>query len=298
MPRVIGAIVLWLAGTTCLFAQTGSTPAGVPVSMIVTVESPSSLPMPDISRQDVMVHQGHTRAKVTGWEPFAGDRAGLELFVLLDDSPDISRGTQLEDLRNFILAQPATTKIGVAYMQIGSPQIAQPVTTDHALAAKAVRVSLSELASSVSPYFSLSELIKNWPTGAARREVLMVSNGIDYQWEGTMAGKDNPYVNSAIEQAQRAGIVILTVSTSSAGHYLSQIADETGGRAYNQGFGSAVSIAPYLSDSAQRLSRQFLLTFLAKAEKKGGMQAVKINTEVPHAKLVSADKVYVPAVGQ
>src|SRR5208337_4029342 len=118
-----------------------------------------------------------------------------------------SRGTQLEDIRNFIMAQPATTKVGVAYMQIGSPKIAQGLTTDHALAANALRVSLGNLASSASPYFSLADLMKNWPSGAERREILMISNGIDHDWNAGMA-QDDPYVDAAIEQAQRAGIVV------------------------------------------------------------------------------------------
>ena len=41
---------------------------------------------------------------------------------LLDDSSNISLGSQLEDIRQFIIAQPATTKIGVGYMQNGIAQ--------------------------------------------------------------------------------------------------------------------------------------------------------------------------------
>ena len=59
-----------------------------------------------------------------------------------------------------------------------------------------------------------------------------------------------------------------------------------------------VSFAPYLDDMARRLGRQYLLTFLAKPEKKAGMQKVKLQTEVPNAELVSADMVYVPATPQ
>ena len=268
--------------------------------------------MPDVSREDVMVYQGRTRDKVTDWTPFQGERAELELFILLDDSPNASRGTQLEDIREFIMAQPAATRVGVAYMQVGSPQIAQALTTDHAAAAKAMRVTLSNLASSASPYVSLSELIKKWPQGSARREVVMVSNGIDHEWNGNPAKGgtfDDPYVDSAVEQAQRAGIVVFTVSTSGgndessgsmmrAKNYLSEVAGETGGGAYYQESGTPVSIAPYLKDTTQQLSRQYLLTFLAKPEKKAGMQGVKIKTEVPHVRLVSADRVYVSSAAQ
>jgi hypothetical protein len=43
------------------------------------------------------------------------------------------------------------------------------------------------------------------------------------------------------------------------------------------------------------LSNQYLLTFLAKPEKKNGMQHVKLSTELWNTELVAADQVYVPA---
>ena len=78
-------------------------------------------------------------------------------------------------------------------------------------------------------------------------------------------------------------------------NYLSQIADETGGEAYFLGLETPVSFSPYLDDLSHRLTHQYLLAFLAKPEKKAGLQRVKLRTEVPNAELVSADKVYVPA---
>ena len=81
-------------------------------------------------------------------------------------------------------------------------------------------------------------------------------------------------------------------------NYLSQVAEETGGEAYYLGFGAPVTFAPYLEDITRRLTRQYLLTFLAKLEKKAGMQRIKLRTEVPNAELVAADRVYVPATPQ
>ena len=114
----------------------------------------------------MIVYQNRTRAKVTDWVPLQGDRADLELFILLDDSRGISYGTQLEDLRRFVMAQPATTKIGVAYMQIGNPRIAQALTADHSLAANALQLSLANLANGSNPFDSLGDLIDKWPEGA------------------------------------------------------------------------------------------------------------------------------------
>lgn len=292
-----------------LGAQDAQASNGVPLHMIVTVEAPHGLNPPVINREDVMVYEGHDRDTVTGWVPTQADHAGLEFFVLIDDAASTSLGSQLEDIRQFINAQAASTQVGVAYMQNGIARIAENLTTDHAQAGKALRLPLGIPGVNASPYFSLADLIKRWPESNARREVLMVSDGIDRFWG---SGPSDPCVDSVIEQAQRAGILVYAIYTPGVGHYghsfwriwwgqtyLSQVADETGGESYYIGFyGPAVSYVPYLADLTQRMNNQYLLTFLAKPEKKAGLQRVKVTTEVSNAELVSADSVYVPAQAQ
>src|SRR6266850_5690984 len=279
---------------------------GVPVQMVVTVEARHGSDVPAINREDVMVYEGHDRDQVTDWVPLQGSKAGLELFILIDDAANTTElGSQLGDIRKFINAQPATTAIGIGYMRNGTVAIAQNLTNDHAQAAKALRLPLGDPGASASPYFSLVDVIKRWPQAQGRREILMLSDGID-RFGG--AGPSNPYVDSAIEEAQRAGVIIYSIYTPGVGHYghsfwrmnwgqnyLSQISDETGGESYYLGFGAPVSFAPYLDDLSHRLTRQFLLTFLAKPEKKAGFQPFKLRTEVPNAELVAADRGYVPA---
>jgi len=288
-----------------LLAQEPAPPTGMPVSMIVTVEPRHGSAVPTIDARDVMVYLKHERAKATDWVPLKDSRAGLQLFLLIDDSANTSLGSQLEDLRQFIAAQPPTTEIGVAYMQNGTAQILQNLTTDRALAAKALRLPFGNAGASASPYFSLGDLIKRWPEGKVPREVLMVTDGIDRYWG---SGPDDPYVSSTIDQAQKAGVVVFAIYMPGVGHYghsfwrinwgqnyLSQVADETGGEAYYLGNGAPVSFSPYLDDLANRLGRQYWLSFQAPPEKKAGFQQVKVQTEVPNVDLVSADRVYVPA---
>ncbi len=297
----LAILVAALAVSQLTVAQDGD--SGVPVSIVVTVAARRGNTMPEITKQDVMVYQGRTRAKVTDWAPAQGDRAGLQLFVLLDDYPTASRGSQLEDIRRFIMAQPATTKVGVAYMQIGDTKVLQAPTIDHEAAAKALRVTLGNLAGSASPYFSLGDLIKHWDSSSDRREVLMISNGIDHNWSGDNNGnQNNPYVDAVIQQAQRAGIQVFAINTigarSMGRNFLAQLSEGTGGESYYQESGPPVSFVPYLDTVSQRLANQYLLTFLAKPEKKAGMQSVKLRTEVPNAVLLGASTVYVPASGQ
>jgi hypothetical protein len=289
------------------FEARAATSAGTDTTqMTVTAENPRGHNPPAITRDDVMVYEGQVRDKVTDWIPAGGDNAALELFVLIDDSANTTLGSQLEDIRQFINSQPATTRVGVAYMQNGIAQIVQNLTSDHTQAAKALRLPLGMLGVDVSPYFSLEDLIKRWPQSNLRREVVMISDGIDRLWG---SGPDDPYVSSAIEQAQRAGILIYTIYTPELGHYgrsfwrtwwgqidLSRVAEETGAESYYIGFNAPpVSFAPYLDEISLRLAHQYLLTFEAQPEKKAGMQRMKITTEIPNVELVSADSIYVPA---
>lgn len=296
----------WLWTASARGQQTPPT-GGVPAHLLVTVEPHHGSNVPEIKREDVMVYEGHVRDQVTEWIPAQGDHAALELFVLLDDSSSSSLGTQLEDIRKFIDAQPNSTKIGVAYMQDGIARIAQNLTSDHALAANALRLPLGMGGVNASPYFSLSDLVKRWPASEARHEVVMVTDGVD-RYYGTGDLQD-PYLEAAIDDAGKAGVVVSAIYTPGAGHfehsywqsywgqmYLSELADRTGGEAYYIGFtGAPVSFAPYLDDVARRLQHQYILGFLAKPQKKAGWQSVRLVSEVPNVDLISARRVHVPA---
>jgi hypothetical protein len=273
--------------------------------MVVSLEAKHGGEVPTINREDVLVKQGKDRLRVTGWIPLQGDQAGLELYVLLDDGANSTVSLQFEDLRQFMNAQAASTAIAVAYMQHGTVEVVQNLTKDHAQADKALRMPLSSSSISGSPYESISDLIKRWPESTARREIFVVSSGIDSLYGG---GPDDPYLTEAIQRAQRAQIQIYAIYASGAGHFghsywrfnwgqndLSQLADETGGEFYVQGLETPIAFKPFLDQFTDRLTHQYRLTFLAKPDKKAAYQRVTLETEVPNAEVVAADKVYVPA---
>src|SRR5437764_15147904 len=143
---IAGALlaVTALATSPVVAQQTSST--GVTVHMVVTVEPRHGSNVPVINREDVMVYQGHDRAKVTDWLPLQGEHAGLQLFILIDDAANTSLGSQLEDIRQFINAQPATTAIGVAHMPNGPAHVLHNRTNGHAHAAKALGRPLGQAA--------------------------------------------------------------------------------------------------------------------------------------------------------
>jgi hypothetical protein len=51
-----------------------------------------------------------------------------------------------------------------------------------------------------------------------------------------------------------------------------------------------VSFTPFLDDVGKRLAHQYLLTFLAKPQKKAGWQRIRLMTEVPNTDLVGPRK--------
>lgn len=310
-PWVITRIALSIALLSIpgiLAAQEGKADEGVPRQIVVTAEPKHSNEVPQITQQDVIVNQGHDRRPVTGWLPATGPQASLELAILVDESSGFSFGSQMDEIRAFISRQPATTLVAVGYMQNGTVSVLQNFTQDHAVAAKALRLPQGFLGAEASPYFSLSEFVKRWPVNPAapRREVLMITSGIDTFYGG---GYPDPYVDTAIQDAQCAAVVVYSIYTPGAGHfahtywriywgqnYLAQLSEETGGESYYfLGAQAPVSFAPYLKQMDQRLTNQFLLTFLAKPEKKAGTEPVKISSEIRDVDFIHQDKVCVPA---
>jgi hypothetical protein len=319
MRGALLTLAAMLLGPLSVQAREAIPSDGFPVQMVVTVEARHGGAVPVITREDVTVYQGRDRVPVTDWFPLQGDKSRLELFVLLDDASRTSLGSQLDDLRQFIISQPPATAVGVGYMQNGTVAVVQNFTTNHLQAAMSVRLPLGTVGAFASPYLSLLDLIKRWPIVPPLREplmnrwpdipvcheVLMITDGID-RFGGT--GPVDPYVDEAIEQAQTAGVIVYTIYASGVGragrsfwsvnwgqNYLSRIAEETGGEAYFLGYSTPLSFGPYLDEVSQHLNHQYLLTFLAKPGKKAGLQRVKVRTEVPNAELAAADRVYVPA---
>ncbi len=292
-----------------LNAQEAST-ATVPVKMTVTANVASDKRMPEINQQDVFVKQGKERLRVTEWFPAQGDRAGLDLFILIDDASDARLGSHLENLRTFINAQPSTTSVGVGYMRNATVQIVQDFTTDHAAAAKALRLPLGSAGAYGSPYLSVIDLMTRWPANQNRREVVMVTDGIDRArrgmfWRGLNV---NPDVDSASDVAMRTGTIIHTIYAPGVGRLyrnyweatngqlgIAKLSDVTGGESFFLGLQSPVSFAPYLDQLQKILDNQYLLSFSAKPDKKAGLQFVTLSTEVAGVEFAAADAIWVPA---
>jgi hypothetical protein len=285
-------------------AQADVPPGTVPIDIIVSVEPKHGKDVPVVNREDVIAFQEKDRVTVTGWVPVQSDQRGLLLFILIDEGTTTTIGLQFDDIRQFISAQPPNTAIALGYMQNGIVRVVQNFTTDHEQIGKALRLPMGYVGAMASPYLSVTDLMKRWKETSESREILMVSDGIDPLQPGTI----DSYLDEAIDVAQRERIEIYSIYASSSGHFghtlwriniaqsnLSRLTDQTGGEAYFQGLETPLAFAPFLGEFADRLKHQYKLTFLAKTQKKGAYQRVRLRTEVTNAQLVTADRVYVPA---
>jgi hypothetical protein len=286
-------------------AQQRTASAKIPVTTVVAVLGPSFTAPPAVSKEDVIVHTGSVREDVTGWVAAQGDRAALDLAILIDDATDSSIGNQLDDLRKFIQAQSKTTRVGVFYANQGRAQEASAFSADHAAVSKKLRLTFGEASASTSLYFSLMDLISKWPAGTARHEILVIGDGID-RFRGD---PQSPDVTTTIEKAQKAGIIIHTLYARGAGRAarnlfrtnygqsnLAQMTDATGGEAFFQGTETPISLAPFLDHLDMVLHNQYYLTFTTarSTKKKGELRGFRVTTEQRHAEIAAAREILVP----
>jgi hypothetical protein len=319
------------------YSQEKATLAGVQVHMVIADEAiRDNSEIATLKPNNIQVKQGMNVLKVNQLIPARGDNATLQLFILIDDTCDQSIGNNLNDIRDFVNAQPATTAVGIAYLSNATIQIVQNFTSDHALAAKAIRLPRGTLSAMDSPYLSLISLVKSWPEQKVRREVLMVTDGIDRlrgerpsssqltppystRSRGVPAGGQigsgpgmatiSVDADSASMTSQRYGVIVHSIYATGVGRTgrnaweaqmgqsgIAKIAEETGGEYFSLGTQNLVSFKPYLDRLQRIFDNQYYLVFEAARKKKARLQRVKISTEEPDVEIAAADNVWVPAV--
>ena len=271
-------------------------------TMIVTAETPKGVNAPMLGGHDVTALVDNQPVPVTGWHALQSDPAGTELWILLDDGLSSQVGVQLDDIRRFIRQQPGSTRVGIGYMQNGAVRTVAKATVDHESAAKSLRLPESIPGISASPYIALAHFIHHLPFSQQPREIVLISSGIDpYYWPGP----ENPYLENAIQGAQKAGIPVSTIYYSSAGHIgrrlwqidwgqndLSQLSDETGGKFYWQGDYNPVSMQSFFDDLNQRFGRQYVLSIDPGAAR-SGFNRLRLRAEDPQVKLIAPAQTFV-----
>lgn len=328
LHKLFGAISVLVLTGSLVPAQEKAPASKAQVHVVISdMAERSDAELPRLTQQDVKVRQGKTNLQVTQLIPAQGDNAALQLVFLIDDTLNTqAAGNNLNDLREFIKAQPASTSVAIGYMSNATIQMVQNFTADHEAAAKAVRLPRGTLSTADSPYLSLISLVKSWPQQNVRRVVLMVTDGIDrLRGENPSPSRLGPSfgpvyhsmptisvdATSASEISQRYNVLVFSMYSPGVGRAgrsswdldiglsgLTKMADETGGECYSLGTSALVSFQPYLERFQKTLDNQYYLVFLAEPKKKAGLQRVKIETEASNSEIAAPDNVWVAAAGQ
>jgi len=245
-------------------------------------------------------------ATVAKWTPLRGNRGGLELVVLIDGSARSSLGRQLDDITHFVQSLPPDARVAIGYMQNGNAALSGPLTTDRAEALRGLHIPAGSPGSNGSPYFARSDLAKRWPSEdpSARREVLMVTNGVDEY--NRRLDLDDPYVQAAVNDSVRARIIIYAIYwrdqgrvdqtqyANNTGQNLIQIVtDATGGKNFWIGNGNPVSFQPYLEELNRRFRNQYELSFITRLNGKPEIQTMKLKLSSPGSEVTAPQQVLV-----
>jgi len=317
----LSTLCLLMFAAQTIHSQDKSAQGAVQVHLVVTNEAARGDDVPTLQQGDVKVKQGKNFLKVNQLIPAQGKDAALQLFILIDDTLDPRVGSNLNDLRDFINAQSASTLIAIGYMSNATVNIVQNFTADHDFAIKALRIPRGILSTMDSPYLSLISLVKGWTQQNVRREVLMVTDGLDrlrgekpspsrlgpgfgplYHSMPTMS----PDVNSASELSQRYNVLVYSLYAVGVGRAgrsswdlqtglsgLTKLANETGGDCFSLGTSNPVSFKPYLERLQKMFDNQYYVVFQATPKGKGGLQRVNVTTEVSNAEIAAPDNVWV-----
>lgn len=316
MTRFFLALALLTAGTTGIIAH-AQEEGPTPTQALVSFDSKSPV-APTASSVTLKINNRAT--PLLGLSPIPAN--GAQVAILIDDGLRSSINVQLNDIRAFIQSLPEGTGVFVGYMQNGRiiPASDPGFTADHAAAAAGIRISQGIAGVDASPYFCLQDFVKNWPgnselhqastsqVGRKARFVLMLTNGVDpYNGSTSVLNQNSPYVQNAINDAQRAGVAVYSIYYGETGgfarrrgagfsgqSYLAQLAEGTGGISFYQGIGNPVSLQPYLKQFQNAIAETYVATFSAPASK--NLARLNASTNLPKTKVRAPNEVNVGTV--
>lgn len=285
VPIITAALLL----AASAFAQTDKAMGHGQAVVTILPKQHSELPA-SVSQQDVSIKVDSKSVAVDSWIPARGADGGLELVLLIDAAARNLNGSEFDEIRHFVQGLRPEAKVAIAYTENGSARFSAPFTTDHTQASKGLHMAAGPRSSA---YFGLSDLAKNWPSHDrhTRREVLMISDGIEPY--SPRYDPENNYVQAAIHDAVRAGLVVYSIYWNNRGgfsndmstnspiedggqNYLVTLTSATGGNSYGLGMSNPVSFQSYFEDLTRRLDNQYLLGFSAAVSGKPTLNNFKL----------------------
>lgn len=226
--------------------------------------------------------------------------APLALAILVQDDLSSSFNLQIKDLKKFIRSLPRGSRVMVAYIRGGTLQVRQRFTDDLDRAAESLRiVASSSTVAPRNPYDSVIDALDRFDAlPAGRRAILLLSDGLDIsQGLADSTPSQSLDLERAIIRAQRRSVSVFSfynpASVTERGDQrlilngqgsLAKLSDETGGRAFFQGFIAPISFEPFFRDLTLLLNRQFLLSYLS-THMKRGYHRVEVLSTNPQVKI-------------
>jgi hypothetical protein len=287
---------------TPMFAQGIPTEGPVPTTALITVQSKSGVPL-DPAQLKLQINRHD--APITSVTPVAP--AAAQVAILIDDGLRASFGNKLSDFADFINKLPRGTQVLVGYMQNGEVVGTHGFSANHAAVAASLRLTTTIAGVDASPYFCLSEFVKHWPSNQpGARFVLLVTNGIDpYNGRASIMNQDSPYVQTAQEDAERAGVAVYSVyygqsfpgrarGSFSGQSYLLQVAEATGGDSFYQGTITPPSLEPYLDEFGKAIAQSYTVSFEVSGarEKSDTLTQIRLTTSQPGVKIHAPQNVH------
>lgn len=298
LPRALAALALAFAAAFFVIPARAAV-AGT-TTTVTAVGKKNSSP-PELKREDLQLFQGKERLQIADLRR----EDTLRLAIFIDDSLDPVVANQWSDLKQFILSQPESTYIAVAYGRNGAAMIAQDFTKDHELAAKALRLPIGSAGAISSPYLAVLDFVKRWPSPGGRNSIIFITSGIDFFRGGF--DLQNPDLDSAVSRAEKSNINIWTIywpnnfhrgrgffRVSNAQSLLAKLSEQTGAETYSLGLGEPVTLKPYFDEIDEHLKNQYLLSFRSNGGNKGKFQHVRVHTEQPGVEFLTFDQVFLP----
>ena len=269
-------------------------------AIVTILPKKSDVATTDVSQQSLQVTVNGKQSQISAWQPLHGAQSPVELVVLIDDGARASLGREFDEIRQFVSGLPPNVKVALAYMQNGRAALAGPLSADHAKVIRQLQLPAGVPGQSASPYFCLSDLARRWPSSdtTARREVIMITDGVDYYH--LQYDPEDPYVQSAVQDALRAHLVVSSIYWHNAGrldrtpyennagqNLLLQVAQATGGNSYWIGMGNPVSLSPFFDDFSRRLNNQYELGFSAPLPGRPELANLKVKINAPDVKVTA-----------
>ena len=199
-------------------------------------------------------------------------KAPVNIAILIQDDLVARVGTELSTTRDFIEQLPPGSRVMVGYLSTGSLRIRQPFTTDLNKAASSLRIPISSTAASpYDPYVGVTDALKSFDKlEGGRNAILLISDGLDISrgWDIDSAANTVDLLH-AIKEAQRRHVAVYSFYAPSVGltswnttaisygqSSLARISQETGGKAFFQGF-DYVTFDPYFARLRDALNSQY-----------------------------------------